>query len=687
MKPLFLILALAAWVQSGVAATPKTFFVATNGSDQWSGVISAPNRKKTDGPFASPARALAEVRKTRGASNAPCPSIVVRGGTYFLTNTIALEPQDSGLIISAFAREKPVLSGGRKIEGWKEQAMDGKKLWVAEIPEVRKGKFFFRELWVNGRRAIRARHPNHGYFTVKDLPDATPDWEKGHTRFRYNDNDLVPWKTITNAEVVVMSRWVESRLPVVSVDEKEHVVSFGKKSVFQLAAGDHYYLEHVLEALDEPGEWYLERATGKLYYLPRPGEQLTTIEAIAPALVQVLRLEGKPEATQFVHHVTLNGLSFSHSEWYFPEKPQAADPSKFEVGGFVQAAFGVPAAVWGEGVRNCVITNCQVLHVGGYGLELARGCSSNLITHCEIADLGAGAMKIGDTGIHKNQEEQAEGNEIADCHLHDGGQVFPSGVGLWVGESANNRVAHNHIHDFYYTGISIGWTWGYGPSLASNNVVEFNHVHHIGVKSGGDGPILSDMGGIYTLGMQPGTRILNNLWHDIGAANYGGWGIYFDEGSSGILAESNVVYRTTHGGFHQHYGATNRVINNIFALARDAQLQRTRIETHRSFSFATNLVYFNTGALLAGDWSGTNFLADWNIYFDARNPTNASMKFGAEEFAQWQQRGQDQHSMIAEPLFVDPAKDDFRLRSGSPALKLGFKPIDLSTVGVRGSKQ
>ena len=183
-------------------------------------------------------------------------------------------------------------------------------------------------------------------------------------------------------------------------------------------------------------------------------------------------------------------------------------------------------------------------------------------------------------------------------------RCFPARSAFGSGSRPATASLHNLIHDFYYTGISIGWTWGYGPALATNNTVELNHVHHIGVKSDGDGPILSDMGGIYTLGKQPGTTIRNNLWHDIAGIRYGGWGIYFDEGSSGILAESNVVYRTTHGGFHQHYGETNIVRNNIFAFARDHQIQRTRPEPHRSFSFVTNIVYFDSGILLTGDWSG-----------------------------------------------------------------------------------
>ncbi len=115
-----------------------------------------------------------------------------------------------------------------------------------------------------------------------------------------------------------MTRWVESRLPVIGVDEKERIVSFSKRSVFELAPGDLYYAEGAFEFLDEPGEWYLDPTTGTLYYLPRPGEQLAAIQAIAPVLAQVVRFEGRPEAGQFVERVVLRGLTFSHTEWYFP---------------------------------------------------------------------------------------------------------------------------------------------------------------------------------------------------------------------------------------------------------------------------------------------------------------------------------------------------------------------------------
>ena len=670
--------------------TQPTFFVATNGNDGWSGTLDAPNTSKSDGPFASVARAVAatravESRKT-GAQRTPA-TIFVRGGLHCLKEPLVLTPEDSSLSILAFRGERPVFSGGRLIQGWKEVSVDGKRLWAAPLPAVREGEWYFRELWVDGRRAIRARAPNKGYFSIAEVPDKVPSWNEGQSRFRFQEGDLKNWPSATNAEVVAMTRWVESRLPIIGIDDRDRMVKFGKRSVFELSAGDLYYVEGAFECLDEPGEWYLDRAAGTLFYWPRAGQHLDRIQAIAPVLTQVLRLEGQPDTERFIQGVVFRGMTFGNTEWYFPEgfssgknRPAIHPAPKPEVGGFGQAAIGVPGAIWGEGVHECTFENCTFSNLGNYALELARGCMHNRIEGCRFSDLGAGGVKLGETSIRHRPAEQSGSNEVSECRIQDGGKMFHSAIGIWIGQSANNRLEHNLISDFYYTGISIGWTWGYGPALATNNVVDFNHVHHIGVKSGGDGPILSDMGGIYTLGKQPGTVIRNNLWHDIAGIRYGGWGIYFDEGSSGIVAESNVVYRTTHGGFHQHYGETNIVRNNIFAFARDHQIQRSRPEPHVSFSFETNIVYFDSGVLLGGTWANDHYVMDWNVYFDARpGATEASFPLGPCNWQQWHERGHDEHSIIADPLFAAPRESDFHLRDGSPALKIGFHPIDLST--------
>jgi hypothetical protein len=210
------------------------------------------------------------------------------------------------------------------------------------------------------------------------------------------------------------------------------------------------------------------------------------------------------------------------------------------------------------------------------------------------------------------------------------------------------------------------------------------------------------MGAVYTLGVSPGTVIRNNLIHDVDANRYGGWGIYNDEGSTHILVEYNVVHDTKFAGYDLHYGREITVRNNVFALGRIDQLNRTSVEPHKSLYFENNIVYWTTGRLLGGNWEdrpytfyfGPNatgsrqvestFDMDWNLYYNPNLPAD-SVRFGQATFAEWRARGKDVHSLYADPLFVDPAHGDFRLRPGSPAYDLGFRPIDLTEVGPRGS--
>jgi hypothetical protein len=210
--------------------------------------------------------------------------------------------------------------------------------------------------------------------------------------------------------------------------------------------------------------------------------------------------------------------------------------------------------------------------------------------------------------------------------------------------------------------------------------VEYNHIHHIGRKYDGLPPILSDMGCVYTLGNQEGSVVRFNRFHDVAGLKYGGWGIYFDEGTTHILAENNLVYRTTHGGFHQHYGQDNIFRNNIIAYGRDAQIQRSRLENHRSFSFERNIVLWDEGALLSGDWSKINATFDGNTYWHVGG---GEIRFGSRTWQQWRNSGMDEHSKIADPHFVDPAAGNYSLTADSKAALAGFVPFDLSTVGPR----
>ena len=250
-------------------------------------------------------------------------------------------------------------------------------------------------------------------------------------------------------------------------------------------------------------------------------------------------------------------------------------------------------------------------------------------------------------------------------------------MGVWIGRSSYNRVSHNEICDLYYTGISVGWSWGYAPTSTHHNLVEFNHIHDIGRG------VLGDMGGIYCLGDSPGTVLRNNLVHDVYDHGTGSLAIYTDEGSTGILIENNIGHGTTYANFHQHYGKENIVRNNIWALGKDYQLSRARQEEHTPFTFERNIVYFDNGKLLKGGWTNDKFVMDRNLYWDTSHP-DGKIKFGEATLAEWQARGHDRHSLIADPKFVNADQYDFRLQPDSPAIQLGFVPIDTRQIGLYG---
>ena len=289
----------------------------------------------------------------------------------------------------------------------------------------------------------------------------------------------------------------------------------------------------------------------------------------------------------------------------------------------------------------------------------------------ELAWIAAGGIKVN--GAVDPEPLRTGETIIVNNRLHHLGRLFHSGVGVLIMNAFGNTVAHNEISDLYYTGVSVGWVWGYGPSVSRDNRIEFNHIHHVGHG------LLSDLGGVYTLGLSPGTVVRNNIVHHVEGHDKG-WGLYTDEGSTGIVLENNLVYRTSHGGFHQHYGRENIVRNNIFALGRDAQIVRSRDEPHRSFTFERNIVYYRTGDLFSSVWSGgtDHFTVDHNLYWNAGG---SPPRFPAGGFQAWQALGFDKHSKIADPRFVDPDHDDFHLKPDSPARSVGFQPIDFSSVG------
>ncbi len=663
------------------------FFVATNGNDGWSGRVGEPDAKGTDGPFASISRAQQAVREAKAAlGDKPRPIVVqLRGGTYWLDAPLRFAPEDSGsegapVIYMAYPGEKPIISGGRPITGWTKTDQGW---WKTQLDEVKKGDWHFIQLFVNGQRRFRPRLPKEGYYFIEEeLPPTEGNKEKGFDRLKFSRDAAIrdDWCNLDHVEVLCFHIWCMSRIPLGSVDAKERVITLAAPTCYPeywaaLFKGNRFLVENVREALGEPGQWYLDRRSGELTYIPMDGEDIETTEVIAPRVEQLLLFDGDVEKEALVWYIHFEGLVFSHSNWVTPPAGQSAP----------QADVDLNAAISAEGARYCSLIGCDVTHIGQYAIQWGRGCRHNLVESCRITDIGAGGVKLGrsyeaDIGYDEKTKVAISGyNAVRDCLICQLGRVQPAAIGIWIGHSPYNRIEHNEIYDLYYSTLSCGWVWGYAPSQAHNNVIAYNHFHDIGQH------VLSDMGGTYMLGVSPGTVIHCNLMHDVNAFDYGGWGLYFDQGGSDIIASHNICYRCNGQGIHHHFGRGNYVVNNILAFGGKSQIERGKDEAHVSYRFERNIVYWKDEApFLSNNLTVCEPIAkgirlDYNIYYNA---DGHPIRFRHDTLQQWQDRtGNDRHSFIADPMFVDPDNGDFTLKPGSPAGKIGFQPIDTTSMG------
>lgn len=524
----------------------------------------------------------------------------------------------------------------------------------------------------------------------------------GETRFVAAPGDVRPFANLTDVEVVYVHFWIEERSPIAAFDPATNMVTMARPSMMRLV-GAHgseladYYLDNVRDALTEPGEWYLDRAAGRLTYLPLPGEDPETAEVYAPRLLQFLGLVGDPEANRWVEFLRFQGLTFRHTDWRHPDPSDGASmiPARssrvFARGpkaGAAQAATDVPGVIVLEGARQCALEDCVVEHVGWYGVEIAEACHGIRLTGTTLRDLGAGGVKINGADANGPELRRTGNCLISDNTITAGGRIFHSATGILAMHAAQLVIRHNHIFDLFYSGISCGWVWGYTANVARDNLIEKNHIHDLGQG------LLSDMGGVYCLGVQPGTVVRGNLIYNVTKSHYGGWCLYTDEGSSHIILEDNICHSTNGEVFHQHYGRENIVRNNILAFGGDAQIAHSRADReHRGFTLERNIILTDGAPCYTSGYSNRldepNTVVDLNLYWDSQGrPVRFVDPARKTEytFAEWQALGYDTHSLVADPGFADAARFDFTLGPDSPALALGFRPIDLSDVGPREKK-
>lgn len=667
VRPLLFALGLGLAGLLQAAPVPRTVYVDPAGLDSWSGVHPRPRPDRHQGPVATIGAAIAKARELHQDLPGERITIQLAPGRHELSGPLELGPEDSHLdIVGSTGRRASILYGSRIVEGWTAPTTRNGP-WEAILTDIADGARPFNQLFLNGARQQPARTPNTGFFTA-----AGPLSRSAPIELPFRPGDIrAGWAGDPAARVGILMKWTDLHLPLRAVDPDRNIarLTLGPRSDWMDEPDARYWVEGTADSLDAPGEWHLDRASGRLRLLPpeglRPDKALVTV----PLLRSLVRIHGTPGNP--VRHVRFRNLTFAESDFEMPAEGLASP----------QAAIVVPGTFIATHAVECALDQCRFRDIGGYAVELGRGCQQWSIDHCLFEDIGAGALRIGDPADRDPQPPDANhSHRLADNVLTRLGRVFAPAVGILILHSGTNRIVHNHINDLYYTAISVGWNWGYQSTPCRANEIAYNLVEKVGQGR------LSDMGGIYTLGPQPGTHIHHNLFRDIQSYRYGGWGLYTDEGSTGIRIEDNVVYRCKDAGFHQHYGRDNVIQNNLLAFNSNHQVMRTRAEEHLSFSFLNNVVIHDAGTLLGSNWSGSTnqFRMNRNTYWDSRLGTNtAAYRFHREDWTRWQARGQDTDSLIADPLLKDPSRPELGLRPGSPAFRTGFRPIDLRNVGPR----
>ena len=653
---------LAAGIVSGAA--PKELTVATDGM--------------------SPNDALLAIRAAKGKGDWSSWTVHVKPGVYVLKEPLVFTPADSG------TPEAPVR-------------------WVgdAPIPKTPSGeRACFEQLWVNGRRADRARLPNGdsanpiagclriakaSITPVKDAAGKTTYIEhvtpSNAAVIAAMQADEMPW-----AQMCVVHKWAFSRRVIKSVDpvagevETHSPENWGGWKKWN-SKETLVWFENVRGGFDAPGEWFYDGKNGRILYRPLPGEKIESIVAFAPSskLSRLVEIKGDPDKKELVHDILFSNLVFAVTDGWGEGRENNRPTQSYQH----QAAGGSDVAVTAKGACRLTWNSCVFRHTGNYALRFNDGCVSNTVTRCLMEDLGAGGVIMGSWAGHvadgetlsrrvisKTAPHSVAFNRVENCVIRGGGRFTPEGTGIVLTNIADSKVLHCDIYDFFYSGVSVGWTWGFRGSVAQRNEIAYNRIYDLGKG------VMSDMGGVYTLGTSFGTTVHDNVIHDVNSYSYGGWGIYFDEGSEGVVAERNLCWNTTDGGFHQHYGTGCIVRNNIFAWNRTrgaVRMERAVVQdVPCTLNFLNNIVIVKGSPLagrgvrnVGGIWAG-------NLWYDFSGKPD----FDGLDWNGWVASGKEILGKYADPQFENPEAFDFRLKPSSPAFALGFKPWDSSKAGA-----
>ncbi len=549
---------------------PVAYYVAPNGNDTNAGTIEA--------PFASLDRARLVLRALLLGGIDDDIHVYLRGGTYFISDPVTFDTSDSapaGRVIeyTSFPGERAVISGGRAIDNWTEQ-IDG--TWTTTIPDVATGEWSFRELFVNGQRRPRARHPNTGYLTA-DGPDPSIGSDT-RTVFRYAQGDLPTNSNLAGAECNMLHEWTTSRVRIDQVNHTTRAVTTAEPlgalglitSIFQITDHPRYTLENHPSLLDAPGEWYLDNSTGVLTYWPKPGEFVETVNAIAPVATELLVARGNFATGAPVANLRFSNLSFEHAAWALPP----GGYSSYQSGYYEQRGlpeYELPAAIKFEVAANCHLERVRVAHCGGWGVMLGAWCRDCSLVGSTITDIAGNGVILGEDRyrrvngifwVENHQDQAATNNTVLSNLVQDCGVVFQDCAGIWSGLTIRSTIQNNLLRRLPHIGVSTGGYWDDSERPCGAMSIIDNRIHNV-VQ------LLSDGGAIYSVGLQPDSIFRGNLIWGIPAAPglSRNPAIYLDQGSTGFTIENNGIYGVASSPFKFHWAGSNTLISNTMRLA------------------------------------------------------------------------------------------------------------------------
>lgn len=466
--------------------------------------------------------------------------VYLKGGTYDLSRTFLLEDlsREHRITFSSAPGERAVISGGRKITGWKSA---GKGIYKATVPQGSQ----FRQLYVDGKMAVRARTPNREHAEDYGPYNRIQRFDEPNKTIRVLAAEIPAVKKQRQVELVINQHWYQSRVridsyttdkdtAVITVQEPERKILFGMTGNKMLWPQKPYYLENALEFLDHENEWYLDKETQTLYFKPAAGKKIGRLEVIAPVvetLVQVSGTEAQP-----LEHITFRNIDFAYSNWLMPDAAGSILTQGAQLRG--NAVAILPGLIQVEFARDFQLDNCTVYGAGANGIVFSRGVWNSKITGNHLHEISANAIVI-DTYKKANppQTLQCRDNLVAQNLIEHIGLHYTNGMGLIASCVSGLIIEHNEIRYGRYTGMQIGNHYGDKSSGTQDNLIRFNNIHHV--------MLLHDDGGaIYTLSNQKGTQIYKNWIHDYTkckwADNYPVNGVFLDNNSAFIQVRDNV---------------------------------------------------------------------------------------------------------------------------------------------------